>query len=979
MSTETYSSSFHLDDGGHSMREALDGLLGRENLAPACSLPESTRAHRYELTLDERLATVDQALLLFRELYVNRPLKEANHGVRPVRRLELLRLELVRRKRLTERNPAYREDDHPLDFHREMTKIFMSVRDRHMRYFLPREFSHRWALLGFEIEPCYESPSTSSRPRYLVTRIFEGFDHPEFRRGVEIVSWNGVPIERAIELNADRHAGSNPAAHHARGLVRLTVRPLWVSPPPDGDWVVVGYRPSGSGSTESSDEVRYLKLDWWVATLRPEDTHSARLPGESLVEGVRVGPMDTSTGAVVEDVLVGPPRSLPLPAPNESLDDEADAVRRLRKALVIQHSAHTPVDDVPDTSSRLPDVVRAAFLPIAGQSGAANELVGYLRLYTFAVEDVDAFIEEMARQLRRFRDLGARGLILDLRDNGGGQIPAGERLLQLLSPQAIAPHRFELLVTPAATDLCRREPSLQQWVDSLEQGAEIGALYSRGLPITEPPAETGDTQVFDRPVVLIVNALSYSTTDLFTAGFRDHGLGKILATDDNIGAGGANTVSHESLLQISQGKVERLEPLPRGIGMKVALRRALRVGEQAGTPLEALGIEPDDRHYMTREDLLEKNVDLIASALQLLQTLPDFRVRARRVDHTAAAQITSSTGLSEDSRFDLRFAQSLSSVEASGEESMTLRATPAAVHVDSFDSEGRLVLTRRATLDSSIELRSDRFLELYFSVRAQAEASQRGSAENGCENAVAALRQTLRHVDASWLDHHVLKNPIPRALAQVPSGGAELVESLEALDSCFSWELHQKAIEREKRWLRTKVAPYEPLILKDELQSLGLEDPVLEIPIYLIGRAPSSGALRFDRAANLPPYGVVDLAHNPGERLAVTLAAESLLLLFESNRKPGRGSRSRNAFGRLHQLATERGLQHRGRHLLEALARVQAEWSVYRAPGFETRPQQHSGHPVEDLVRTVWINRLRSREPGFEAALVRMVAAAAEL
>ena len=47
-----------------------------------------------------------------------------------------------------------------------------------------------------------------------------------FERGVEVLAWNGVPIARAIEINGELQAGSNPDARFARGLDNLTIRPL---------------------------------------------------------------------------------------------------------------------------------------------------------------------------------------------------------------------------------------------------------------------------------------------------------------------------------------------------------------------------------------------------------------------------------------------------------------------------------------------------------------------------------------------------------------------------------------------------------------------------------------------------------------------------------------------------------------------------------------------------------------------------------
>jgi acyl-CoA thioesterase FadM len=56
--------------------------------------------------------------------------------------------------------------------------------------------------------------------------------------------------------------------------------------------------------------------------------------------------------------------------------------------------------------------------------------------------------------------------------------------------------------------------------------------------------------------------------------------------------------------------------------MRVAIRRTLRVGAQAGTELEDLGVVPDELHSMTRDDILKKNVDLMEHAGKLLASMP---------------------------------------------------------------------------------------------------------------------------------------------------------------------------------------------------------------------------------------------------------------------------------------------------------------------------------------------------------------------
>ena len=58
---------------------------------------------------------------------------------------------------------------------------------------------------------------------------------PPFVSGAEVTHWNGTPIRRAIERNADRQGGGNLDARMARGLDALTIRALGQTAPPDED------------------------------------------------------------------------------------------------------------------------------------------------------------------------------------------------------------------------------------------------------------------------------------------------------------------------------------------------------------------------------------------------------------------------------------------------------------------------------------------------------------------------------------------------------------------------------------------------------------------------------------------------------------------------------------------------------------------------------------------------------------------------
>jgi hypothetical protein len=58
--------------------------------------------------------------------------------------------------------------------------------------------------------------------------------------------------------------------------------------------------------------------------------------------------------------------------------------------------------------------------------------------------------------------------------------------------------------------------------------------------------------------------------------------------------------------------------LPQLAELKFALRRSLRVGRSAGKVLEEFGVVADEVHELTRNDVLNGDVDLAARAISML-------------------------------------------------------------------------------------------------------------------------------------------------------------------------------------------------------------------------------------------------------------------------------------------------------------------------------------------------------------------------
>ncbi|WP_432139455.1 MULTISPECIES: S41 family peptidase [unclassified Streptomyces] len=550
----------------------------RDHLRGAAPLPAFLEGAG-RLSLEDRRRLVDQALVLLEQNYVHLPLKTAMHAVNPVQRLRLLH------RRLERQTP--RTMPREWLFHAEMSEIFHSVRDLHTNYLLPEPFIGKIAFLPFLVEPCTED----DRTRFLVTHVAQGFSAPGFEPGVEITHWSGIPVLDAVDLNAARFAGGNAAARRSRGVQSLTVRPLVIHLPPLEEWVTVSY-------LDLAGTAREIRLSWQIVENLPSFVAARR--DTAVFQGLDLDGDETQRAKVL---LFAP--------------------QVVAQAQAAEADAPVPDLGAGEVVTTMPSVFRARTVR------TASGVFGHLRIFTFNVDSPGAFVAEFVRLVRR---LPQGGLVVDVRDNGGGHIHAAEFTLQTLTPRRITPEPVQFLNTPLNLRICRlhqRDPGLDlgSWVPSMEQSLETGSVFSAAFPITPEKGANAIGQQYFGPVVLITNARCYSATDIFAAGFQDHGIGPVLGTDDNTGAGGANVWTQELLSDfMADDPATPYLPLPAGAGMRVSIRRTLRVGPNSGTPVEDLGVVPDETHRMTRRDLLEGNADLLDHAGRLLQGMAPHAV-----------------------------------------------------------------------------------------------------------------------------------------------------------------------------------------------------------------------------------------------------------------------------------------------------------------------------------------------------------------
>ena len=518
---------------------------------------QSARGGPLRPTLDggERQTIVDVLLAVLQGAYCHLLQKRAGYAMDPIQQLRLLR---VRSGEMSE-----------AQFHLAITSIVTALRDAHTRYSGPFSMVGYVAMLPFLVEQY----GATDAPQFIVSKVLDGrlVEDPLFKAGVTLESWNGVPFARAVELHAEHETGGRPDARLARALETLTSRALEMGPPPDERWVDVGFK-----AGRSRHEVR---IPWRV--VEPE-----RAPNAS------------RSGSRASRFL--------------ALDRGAEQVRRAKKLLFsgALWKAERTREMVGKSrgwiATTQQDFLAARIIQPAGQ----KEL-GYLRVWSFDVDDDQVFLDEVIRLVEL---LPQTGLILDLRGNPGGLIWAAERMLQLFTPATISPTRFALLATPMTRAMAQspfNRLELEPWAESLEAALATGEAYSQPLPITDPAWCNDIGQRYSGPVACIVDANTYSSGDLFAAGFADNNVGPVITVGEATGAGGANVWTSSDVRDALGDTNYAVPALPDGVEYSLAIRRATRSGAAMGVPIEDLGIRGLP-YAMTLNDLLFDNRDLLS-------------------------------------------------------------------------------------------------------------------------------------------------------------------------------------------------------------------------------------------------------------------------------------------------------------------------------------------------------------------------------
>jgi len=571
----------------------------------------------------DRLLIIDQALLLLEQLYPHLAMKCFRHAIDPLQSLRLLRVHAVS---ISERN-----------FHRELMGIFRCLRDIHTSYTPPPPYAHLSAFLPFVMEACRDS---SGNIRYIVTRLINGFKHSTFREGVEIVYWHGAKVERAVARHAADEVGANADACRALGNLFMTVRWLGANPLPSEEWVILGYR---KNLKQQGEQLMEIRLPWSLIDLKNDQLQWA------------VQSLWLFEHSLTNDGL---DRALDVRNHTEHLTRRALFTSAITLGRKQNRGGALNKQNLPDLSSRLPQLFAAEYINDPG-SGLTY---GYIRLRTFVHANSKDFRDEFRRLLAL---MPRSGLVLDLRSNPGGFVQCAESLLQLLTPRSITPLPFRFISSDLTSRFSEALPANlvnsgqsprgaffkrlelhSRWGESIRVARSTGAPFSSGVPLTSVEEANNIGQEYFAPVVLIIDAITYSAGDIFAAGFADHEIGPVLgvcstqgANEDNTsdglmliestdgqnkigtGGGGASVWQHADIVQYLPDYPD-IRPLPSGCSIRLAACFCERTGKFSGMPIEELGVLATVTHNLTEHDIREDNQDLKIAAMALIANSP---------------------------------------------------------------------------------------------------------------------------------------------------------------------------------------------------------------------------------------------------------------------------------------------------------------------------------------------------------------------
>lgn len=189
----------------------------------------------------------------------------------------------------------------------------------------------------------------------------------------------------------------------------------------------------------------------------------------------------------------------------------------------------------------------------------ANEEIGYLRIREFDVVTVDQYTEAMAE----LREYGMKGLVLDLRDNPGGNLNAVVEIARKILPAGLI-------------------------------------VYTEDKQGNRKEYTCDGKRELDIPLVVLVNEYSASASEILAGAIQDYNKGTLVG-----------------VVTYGKGIVQQIQKMRDGTAVKLTISAYYT---PAGRNIHKVGIEPDVVLEYDQEASEEKGIDnQLEKAIEILE------------------------------------------------------------------------------------------------------------------------------------------------------------------------------------------------------------------------------------------------------------------------------------------------------------------------------------------------------------------------
>lgn len=567
------------------MKKLLVMVLG---LASFCALGaeqrrfellENTRSKISFLPLssDDKYAIIRHAGILFSKVYVNLEHKKNIYKVDPINAL----------KTIEDRYTEMTEEQ----FHSAMLAVFASVRDYHVNYGLPKPHGCYSIVLPLVFKK-------SSDGKIIVTSVQLGPkdqapDIVKVEAGDELISYDKLPATEALKLREKTSSASTPDARSFQSIYDLYWRDLSANLKPAQNNVSLELK-------HANGEVYSISVPWFSrvydSCLMPKEelaqNNSGKAPGDPFEQRLKE-------------------RRLYFQNIRKKFFTLIKNKLNFKKYMSAQKNEVVDLKDLNATKNPSLFWKKINF---------HQKNIGYLKLNGFEVPDNDLkkAVNEISSVLTDQLN-ETSSLIIDLRENYGGQIPLAEKMAAMLTPLPMKSMPFFVRANDLTLALFDDEAS---WKDIIFPRMESNEITGPGV-ITSQADLTRSSQVYFGKVVLLTNSECFSSCDIFAATMKDNARITIYGTDHSTFGGGANVWALADMKRIFQ-KLNIPETLPQNINMRVTGRHAHRLINK--TLIEDTGVVTDIYLPESSEDLLNaEGSSVVARICKDLVKVPDLK------------------------------------------------------------------------------------------------------------------------------------------------------------------------------------------------------------------------------------------------------------------------------------------------------------------------------------------------------------------